>query len=160
MPFRGNFQLKPCQLIGTGSRLRGKRTVQAGLVSKLWLRKGMRQIGYVPTWRGKAVIGQTRLYCSKGEGFRLVEVPTEQAANEAKRLNKSRLASRRGYSRLSVRVPASTCRGQQKHPEAPQGTNSSHRLKASRDKNPASIESTHSQHQFWRRSTFLQGFNR
>ena len=87
LPFRGNFQLKPCQLIGTGSRLRGKRTVQAGLVSKLWLRKGMRQIGYVPTWRGKAVIGQTRLYCSKGEGFRLVEVPTEQAANEAKRLN-------------------------------------------------------------------------
>mgnify|MGYP001278771003 CR=1 FL=1 len=85
--FGGDFQLRPCQLIGTRFRLRGRRTVQAGSVSKLCLRKGMRQIGCVPTWRGKAVIGQTRLYCSKGEGFRLVEVPTEQAANEAKRLN-------------------------------------------------------------------------
>ena len=46
-----------------------------------------RHIGCVPTGRGKAVIGQTRLHCSKGEGFRLVEVPTEQASNEAKRLN-------------------------------------------------------------------------
>ncbi|QNJ23683.1 hypothetical protein SynMITS9220_02398 [Synechococcus sp. MIT S9220] len=52
----------------------------------------MRPIGCAQTWRGKAVIGQTRLYCSKGEGFRLVEVPTEQASIEAKR-QQARLAS-------------------------------------------------------------------
>ena len=47
----------------------------------------MGQISCIPSCRGEAVIGQTRLYCSKGDGFRLVEVPTEQASNEAKRLN-------------------------------------------------------------------------
>ena len=46
---------------------------------------------YAAKWQclnleGAAVIGQTRLYCTKGEGFRLVEVPTEQASHEAKRL--------------------------------------------------------------------------
>lgn len=35
---------------------------------------------------GAAVIGQTRLYCTKGDGFRLVEVPTEQASDETRRL--------------------------------------------------------------------------
>ena len=48
----------------------------------------MRRIGCVQISIGNAVIGQTRLYCSKGEGFRLVEVPTEQASIGAKRLNK------------------------------------------------------------------------
>ena len=48
----------------------------------------MRRISCVQTSRGKAVIGQTKLYCSKGEGFRLVEVPTEQASIRAKWLNK------------------------------------------------------------------------
>ena len=92
-------------------------------------------------------------------------IPPRRSANRtsfqrSQKAQQSRLASRGGYSRLSVRVSASTSRGQQKHPEAPQGTNSSHRLKTRRDKNPASIESTHSQHPFSRRSTCLQGFNR
>ena len=39
-----------------------------------------------PNSEGAAVIGQTRLYCSKGDGFRLIEVPTEQASYEAERL--------------------------------------------------------------------------
>ncbi|QNI56168.1 hypothetical protein SynBIOSE41_03699 [Synechococcus sp. BIOS-E4-1] len=34
------------------------------------------------------MIGQTRLYCSKGDGFRLIEVPTERASYEAERIKK------------------------------------------------------------------------
>ncbi len=82
----------------------------------------MRRIGCVQTSRGKAVIGKTRLYCSKGEGFRLAEVATEQAFIGAKRLNKQ------GWQ-----VDA-----QQKQPEATQGPNSAHRPKTRRDKRTSS----------------------
>ena len=120
----------------------------------------MRQIGCVPTGRGKAVIGQTRLYCSKGEGFRLVEVPTEQASNEAKRLNNQ------GW-RVDAAIPVWKSESllrqvgvQRKQPKAPQRPNAAHWLEARRDKSPASNQSNHSQHRFSWRSTCHQGFNR
>ncbi len=52
----------------------------------LSLRKGWQQVGFIANGRAVAVIGHTRLYCTKAEGFRLVEVPTGKASSEAKRL--------------------------------------------------------------------------
>jgi len=94
--------------------------------------------------KANALMGQTGLYCSNGERFRLVEVQTKHSSIEAETLN---------IQKWQVAV-------QQKHTEAQQGPNSAHRLKTRRDRRTFSIESNHFQHPFSKRSTCLQCLNR